>query len=129
MTALDLLGATVRTCRRRLGLSQEALADRVGLHRTYIGGIERGERNVALLNLLRLARALETQLSKLLPCLDSRPNLFPMPVAFSAKRTMRQVEARLLQVSYSLNIQHKSTRVFGRSVWAAFLLYLCVVIG
>jgi transcriptional regulator with XRE-family HTH domain len=44
--------------RRSLGLSQEALAERCGLHRTYIGGIERSERNVSIDNVDRIAQAL-----------------------------------------------------------------------
>lgn len=55
---LERFGARVRAERERLGVSQEELADRAGLHRTYVGGVERGERNVGLLNILRLARAL-----------------------------------------------------------------------
>lgn len=55
---LRLFGARVRTERERLGLSQEAFADLVGLHRTYIGGVERGERNLGLLNILRIAHGL-----------------------------------------------------------------------
>lgn len=57
-TDLQRFGARVRMERERLGVSQEELADRAGVHRTYIGGVERGERNVGLLNLLRIARAL-----------------------------------------------------------------------
>lgn len=55
---LATFGRTVRILRQRRGLSQEALADRSGMHRTYVGGIERGERNVSLRNITRLARAL-----------------------------------------------------------------------
>lgn len=42
-----------------MGLSQEALAERADLRWTYMGGIERGERNVSLINIVRIARALE----------------------------------------------------------------------
>jgi transcriptional regulator with XRE-family HTH domain len=62
---LKLFGDTIRIRRQQLGLSQEALADLVGLHRTYIGGIERGERNVSLLNILRLAKSLDCRPSDL----------------------------------------------------------------
>jgi len=58
-------GDRVRAGRRLLGLSQEGLAERAGLDRTYVGSIERGERNVALLNLLRLAAALDVELAEL----------------------------------------------------------------
>lgn len=51
------LGANVRKFREGLGLSQEELAERCGLHRTYVGSVERGERNVSLQNIVLLARA------------------------------------------------------------------------
>lgn len=57
-TALQAFGARVRTARERLGWSQEELAQRADLHRTYIGSVERGERNISLLNILRLMQAL-----------------------------------------------------------------------
>lgn len=63
---LIALGQAVRQRRTALGLSQEELAHRAGLHRTYIGSLERGERNVAFLNLIRLADALECPLEALL---------------------------------------------------------------
>jgi transcriptional regulator with XRE-family HTH domain len=52
-------GATVRRLRTEKGLSQEAFAASVGIHRTYIGGIERGERNPTLTMIERIARALD----------------------------------------------------------------------
>ena len=55
---LLILGRSVRAARTRAGLSQEALADRAGLHRTYVGGVERGERNISMGSLFRLADAL-----------------------------------------------------------------------
>ncbi len=58
-SATLVFGQRVRARRVELGLSQEALARLAGLHRTYVGSLERGERNVALINILRLGRALE----------------------------------------------------------------------
>lgn len=51
-------GERVRTLREQAGLSQEALAAKAGIHRTYMGGVERGERNPCLRNILRMAAAL-----------------------------------------------------------------------
>lgn len=62
----DLLGEAIRTRRLQLLLSQEKLAEKAELHWTYIGGIERGERNVSLLNIVRIARALSVTPSELL---------------------------------------------------------------
>jgi transcriptional regulator with XRE-family HTH domain len=59
-------GATVRDLRAKMGYSQEMLAEKANLHRTYIGGIERGERNISLVNIVRLARALKVKPSQLL---------------------------------------------------------------
>ena len=52
------VAANIRRLRQQQGLSQEALADRVGIHRTYMGSVERAERNVAIDNLCRIAWAL-----------------------------------------------------------------------
>lgn len=52
-------GRRVRALRLAAGFSQEALADRAGLHRTYVSSLERGLRNVGLDNILRLAEALQ----------------------------------------------------------------------
>lgn len=60
------LSRIVRQRRDQLGLSQDELAQRSGLHRTYISDIERGARNLSLKNLVRLAEALEVQPSTLI---------------------------------------------------------------
>ena len=58
-------GLAVRRFRGKSGLSQEGLAERTGIHRTYIGGIERGERNPTLLMIHRLATALDIKPAEL----------------------------------------------------------------
>lgn len=63
---LVAFGRRVANLRRRTGLSQEQLASRCGLHRTYVGGVERGERNVGLLNIRRLAEGLGVSAAALL---------------------------------------------------------------
>jgi transcriptional regulator with XRE-family HTH domain len=59
-------GIRICTLRKTLGISQEELASRAGIHRTYLGGVERGERNVGLLNILRISEALEVRPEELL---------------------------------------------------------------
>jgi transcriptional regulator with XRE-family HTH domain len=58
-------GKRVRQLRLEKGLSQEELAFRAGVHRTYLGGIERGERNPSLKNIAAIAQALDVALSDL----------------------------------------------------------------
>lgn len=52
------LGQNIRALRKKIGLSQEALAFQAELDRTYVGGVERGERNIGVLNLCGIAHAL-----------------------------------------------------------------------
>jgi len=59
---LIAFGRAVRTLRTARGISQERLAEDVGIHRTYIGDVERGLRNLGLLNVDRIARSLGTDL-------------------------------------------------------------------
>ena len=66
----ECFGSVVRSHRLALDLSQEELAARAGLHRTYIGSIERGERNVSLQNIYVIARALGTTAGELLAQAD-----------------------------------------------------------
>lgn len=63
---LRMFGAAVRDLRKQQGLSQEAFADLVGVDRSYMGGIERGEHNVALINIQRIATALDLKISALM---------------------------------------------------------------
>jgi transcriptional regulator with XRE-family HTH domain len=69
-TLLTSFGERVRSLRHSANLSQEALADLCDLDRTYIGGIERGERNPSLRNMARLARSLNVSLTKLMQGVD-----------------------------------------------------------
>ncbi len=60
--ARKLFAKKLRQIRQAQGLSQETLADLAGLHRTYVGSIERSERNVSIDNIERLAKALEVDI-------------------------------------------------------------------
>lgn len=60
-------GRRLREIRTAKGISQEALADVAGLHRTYVSSVERGERNVTISTIQKLAGALGVPMSKLMP--------------------------------------------------------------
>ncbi len=64
------LGGVLRAFRLQAGLSQEELAERAGIHRTYVGGVERGERNVSFLTLGRLLGAIDVSWSRFARALD-----------------------------------------------------------
>ena len=63
-------GAAVRQYRKGKGLSQEAFADECGIDRSYMGGVERGERNIALINVEKIITALGLQPSEFFKSLD-----------------------------------------------------------
>ena len=65
--ALIKIGKRIRELRKAKGFSQEKFAFEVGLDRTYMGGIERGERNIAALNIVRIAKALKVEVGELFP--------------------------------------------------------------
>jgi transcriptional regulator with XRE-family HTH domain len=60
-------GRRLREVRRGRGISQEKLAELAGLHRTYVSSVERGERNISLLNIESLALALRVKMAELMP--------------------------------------------------------------
>lgn len=64
--ARERFGISLRQARLRLEISQEELADRAGMHRTYVGQVESGQRNVAIDNLEKLADAVGVSLSDML---------------------------------------------------------------
>jgi len=67
---LTSFGAAVRRYRKERGLSQEAFADECGIDRSYMGGVERGERNIALVNVARIVTTLGMQPSEFFKAMD-----------------------------------------------------------
>jgi transcriptional regulator with XRE-family HTH domain len=65
--ALVALGEKIRALREARGFSQEAFSNEVNFDRSYYGGIERGERNVAAINLMALAKVLKVEVGELFP--------------------------------------------------------------
>jgi len=63
---LRVVALNIRTLRKEMGLSQEGLAELTGLHRTYVGAVERAERNVTLSTLCSFAKALKATVPELL---------------------------------------------------------------
>lgn len=66
MNLIEIVSKNIRYYRNKLGISQEKLAELSNLHRTYIGSVERGERNLSLNNIEKIARALKISPYKLL---------------------------------------------------------------
>ena len=67
-------GTRLRSIRLERGISQEKLAELADLHRTYVSSIERGERNVSLVNIERLAVALGVSMAELMPDTADQPS-------------------------------------------------------
>ena len=69
--SLIKIGRTIRELRKEKGFSQESFASEVGLDRTYMGSVERGERNIAALNLIKIAKTLKVEMGVLFPPVES----------------------------------------------------------
>ena len=67
----ERFGYAVKVRREALGLTQEDLADKAGIHRTYLSDVERGTRNLSLVNIERLAAGLSILMSELFAALES----------------------------------------------------------
>ena len=65
-------GKRLRAVREKAGISQEKLAELAGLHRTYVSTVERGKKNISLLNIERLAVALGVRMADLMPDLEEK---------------------------------------------------------
>jgi transcriptional regulator with XRE-family HTH domain len=72
-TLREKFGKTVRKLRTEAGFSQERFADACEFHRTYIGSVERGETNISLDNIERIARTLKLSVARLFTEAESRP--------------------------------------------------------
>ncbi len=99
--------SAVRLRRRHLGISQEALAERAGLHRTYVSDVERGARNLSLESISKLAHALDVSISTLFPASDA---------AHPATRTLTpSTSVEILLVEDDPNDVELALRVFKRA--------------
>ena len=67
-----VLGKRIRDLRSKAGFSQESFADHCGLHRTYMGGVERGERNLTIQSVMTIAKGLEVSMSELLAGIEKQ---------------------------------------------------------
>ena len=68
------LGLIIQKLRKDANISQEELAFKAGVHRTYIGMVERGEKNITILNLKKISNALEIQISEIFKLVEKNEN-------------------------------------------------------
>jgi len=103
---LNNLGVTIRLLRQQRGLSQEALAHLAALDRSYMSGIERGRRNLSILNMARIAAALRVPLGDLLqPMMNGHVGVPPMVGVERVQQTAEAVD----DLAESLRL-YRSTR-------------------
>ena len=101
-----ILGARIRKLRKERKLSQEALAEKADLHYTFIGEVERGEKNISLVSLEKLTKALEVTFIDLfdLPELKERPDDFKKKLAHELKQFDDETAAALLKLIKTINL-------------------------
>jgi transcriptional regulator with XRE-family HTH domain len=87
---LKALGRRIRELRTEQGYSQEAFADKCGVHRTFMGTVERGESNLSFQNIAKVATTLGVPLATLFRDLEGKAQLLPQPEKTSAKPRKRQ---------------------------------------
>ncbi len=95
--ALILFGRTVRALRKDAGYSQEAFGDLCGIDRSYMGGIERGEHNIALLNILKILSALQTEPSAFFRFMDA-PNISDTALKIRTEEEQKALRSKHEQV-------------------------------
>jgi len=98
---LKLVGRRIRDLRKERGMSQELLGEKGGFHYSYIGQIERGEKNIALLNLAKIADALDVSISQLFTYADEEEKLtdseMDIQEIFSTLRTKKPNQVRMIR--------------------------------
>lgn len=101
-----ILGARIRKLRKERKLSQEALAEKADLHYTFIGEVERGEKNISLMSLEKLAKALEIALIDLfdLPELKKRPDNLRKKLTHELKQVDDETTEALLKLIKAMNV-------------------------
>ena len=101
-----ILGARIRKLRKERKLSQEALAEKADLHYTFVGRVERGEKNISLESLEKLAKALEITLIDLfdLPELKERPDDFKKKLTQEMKHFDDETAAALLKLIKTIKL-------------------------
>ena len=91
---LKALGQRIRELRKEQGYSQEAFADKCGVHRTFMGTIERGESNLSFQNILKVATTLGMSLSALFQDLEEQAKAVPSPSVASKSGNRRRESKR-----------------------------------
>jgi transcriptional regulator with XRE-family HTH domain len=96
---LRALGQRIRELRTEQGYSQEGFADKCGVHRTFMGTVERGESNLSFLNLARVATTLDIPLATLFMGLEGRAKHFGAPGGNQAEELQRSIKMRPVKSS------------------------------